>query len=66
MCCVILKPPRLKLRHYATCFIDFNKYLASFPGGKLTGKIGVKELNEILLNSMPNSWSNQEYVQVLD
>ena len=27
-------------------------------------KIGVTELNEILLNSMPNSWYKQAYVQV--
>ena len=28
--------------------------------------MGVTELNEILLNSMPNIWSNQSYVQVFD
>ena len=29
-------------------------------------KIGVTELNEILLNSMPNSWSMQAYAQGFD
>ena len=26
----------------------------------------MKELNEILLNSMPNSWNKQAYVQIFD
>ena len=30
----------------------------------MTNKIGVTKLNEVFLNSMPNSWSNQAYVQV--
>ena len=29
-------------------------------------KIGGTELNEILKNSMPNSWSKQAYVQGFD
>ena len=29
-------------------------------------KIGVTELNEILLNSMPTSWSKQAYVKGFD
>ena len=32
----------------------------------MTDKIGVTELNNILLNSMPNSWSKQAYVQDFD
>ena len=60
----IRKPRVLKVRFYAACLIDFNKYLTLFPGEKLTDNIGVAELNEILLNSMPNSWIKQEYVQV--
>ena len=32
----------------------------------MSDKIGVTKLNEVLLNSMPNSWSNQEYVQGFD
>ena len=32
----------------------------------MTDKIGVPELNEILLNSMPTSWSKQVYVQGFD
>ena len=31
-----------------------------------TQKFGMTELNEILLNSMPNSWSKQAYVQGFD
>ena len=29
----------------------------------MTDKIDVNKLNEILLNSMPNSWSKQAYMQ---
>ena len=57
------KPHGLKVRCYTGHLIDLNKYLASFPGLKLTDKIGLSELNESLLNSMPNSWINQAYVQ---
>ena len=32
----------------------------------MTDKIGVTKLNEILLNSMPNRWSKQAYVQGFD
>ena len=32
----------------------------------MTDKIGMTELNEILLNSMPNSWSKKLYVQGFD
>ena len=32
----------------------------------MADKIGVTELNEILLNSMPNSWYKQAYVQGFD
>ena len=53
----------LNVRRYAARLIDLNKYLDSFPGGKLSGKLGVTELNELFLNSMPNTWIMQAYVQ---
>ena len=56
----------LKLRRYAARLIDSNQYLDSFPGATLSDKIGVTELDNILSNSMPNSWSNQAYVQGFD
>ena len=40
--------------------------LSSFPGAKMSDKIGVTDLNGNLLNSMPNSWSKQAYVQVFE
>ena len=43
--------------------IGLNQYLDSFPGATFSDKIGVTELNKILLNSMPNIWSKQAYVQ---
>ena len=60
------KPHGLKVRLYMTCLIDLSGYLPSFPGSTPTHKIGMTELNEILLNSMPNSWSKQAYVQGFD
>ena len=32
----------------------------------MTDKIGITELNEILLNSIPNRWSKKAYVQGFD
>ena len=57
------KPCGLKVRQYADNFIDLNKYLDLFPGSTMSDKIGVTELNEILLNSMPNIWIKQAYLQ---
>ena len=59
----IKKPCGIKVIHYADHLIDFNEYLDSFPGDNLYDKIGVTEMNEILFNCMPNSWSKQSYVQ---
>ena len=56
----------LKFRRYEARLIDMNKYLASFPGANLDDKIGVTELNKILLNSMPTSWSKRAYTQGFD
>ena len=44
--------------------IYLNIYLDSFPGSKLSENIGVTDLNEVFLNSMPNIWINWAYVQV--
>ena len=56
----------LTIRHYAARFIYLNEYLDSFLGATLADKIDVTELNEIILNIMPNSWSKQAYVQGFD
>ena len=42
------------------------EYLASFLGVTLDDKIGVTELNEILINSMSTNWYKQSYVQGFD
>ena len=57
------KPRGLKVGWNAARLIDINEYLAYFPGAALSEKIVVTELNEILINSMPNSWIKQAYVQ---
>ena len=60
------KPNQLKVICYVACLIDLNEYLTSFPGSTPTHKIGTTALNEILLYSMPSSWSKQAYVQGFD
>ena len=59
----IKKPCSLTIRRYVVRLIDLNKYLESFPVSTLTDKISVTRINEILLNSMPNSWSKYTYMQ---
>ena len=46
--------------------IDINEYLFVLPGAKASDKICEMELNAILLNSTPNIWSRQAYVQGFD
>ena len=53
----------LKVRRYAARLIDINRYLTSIPGETVLEKIGVTKFNEILLNSIPNSWIKKAYVQ---
>ena len=60
------KPRSLKVKLYAAYLIDLNEYLASFPWETMADKIVVTELNEILLNSMPDRWSNQAGDQCLN
>ena len=55
-------PHGLKVRRYASRMIGLVEYLAVFPGANISDKICVTELNEIMLNDMPNSWRNQAYV----
>ena len=62
----IRNPIKLKVRRYAARLIYINDYLAAFPGAKESEKIGETDLNEILLNSMPNIWIRQAYVQGFD
>ena len=66
MCRGMRNPRRSKVRRYASLLIDINDNLSVAPGTTMSGKIGVTEINEILLNSMPNSWIKPAYVQVFD
>ena len=56
-------PRSLKVSFYAAQLIGLNEYLDVFPGEKMSDKICMTELNEIMLNSMPNIWSEQAYVK---
>ena len=66
MRCGIKKARNITVRRYAERLIDLNEYLVSFTGENLTDKIVGTKLNEILLNSMPNSWSKQAYLKGFD
>ena len=57
------KSGSLKLGCYEARLINLIGYLASFPGDTMDDKIGFTELNEIVLKSMPNSWTKTVYVQ---
>ena len=57
------KTGNLTVRGYVAHLIDLNEYFAALLWANLIDKIGVIELNEILLNSMPKSWHNQAYVK---
>ena len=59
----IRKPLGLKVMDYTAHMINTNKSLSAFPGRKESYKISEMELNENVLNIMPNEWSNQAYVQ---
>ena len=54
------------MKRYATRLIYLNGYLEYFTGATMADKIIVTELNEILLNSMPNRWSKQACVKGFD
>ena len=56
----------LKVRRYTDCMIDLNEYLYVFPGAKASDKTCEMELNEILLNIMPNIWNKRAYMQGFD
>ena len=60
------KTRSLTVRRYAAHLIDLNEYLESFTVATFTDKISVTKLNEILLNSMHNSWYKHAYVQGFD
>ena len=66
MCHGTRKPHKLKVRRYADRMIDINNHLSTFPRKKASDKIGETESSEIILNSMPNVWNNQDYVQGFD
>ena len=57
------EPRGLKAMFYDSFVIDINEYFAVFHKAKVSDKICEMELNEKLLNSMPNIWIRQAYVQ---
>ena len=62
----MMNPRNLKVRSYPTFTIDLNEDLAVLPEEKASEKFVDIELDEILLNSIPNIWIRQSYVQGYD
>ena len=60
------RPRELKVRRYTDRLIYINDYLYAYPGEKAKDNIIDTELSKILLNSMPNGWSKQAYMQGFD
>ena len=60
------KSHKLKVIHYAARMIKLKGYLADFPEENSSDKIGETELNEIILNIIPNGCIKQVYVQGFD
>ena len=56
----------LKVICYSVRLIDMIEYLDSSPGATFADNIDITELNDILLNIMPNSWYKKSYVQGFD
>ena len=54
----IKKQCGLKVGRYAAHKIDPNYHLAVFSGENITDNVCMTELDEILLNILPNSWRN--------
>ena len=63
MCRGMKNPRGFKVRFYAACIIDLNKYFSVLPGAKESDECFETEFNDIVLNSMPNIWTRQAYVQ---
>ena len=66
MRCEMRKPCEVKVRCYAAPMIQLNEYLAALPEANESDKIGETEYNKIILDSIPNGWSKQAYVQGFD
>ena len=56
-------PHGLKVRRYAAHMIELIVYLDAFPGAKESDKVGKTELNEIILNGMPNGLRSKSFIQ---
>ena len=63
---IMTNPCELKVRCYAAYIVDLNEYLSILTGGKAGEKFGEFELNEIILNSITDGWSKQEYSKGFD
>ena len=66
MRCGMRKPRSLKVKCYATSFIDLNEYLAVLPGEKIIDKTCMMEQNDFSKKSTPNRWRKQAYVLGFD
>ena len=56
------KPQDIQLKRSSAQLTELNNYLPRFPGSRNSKKMGLEELNEILLQSVPSSWARQAYI----
>ena len=60
------KPRDLLFKRFTERKIELDNYLPLFPGSRTSKKIPPKELNNILLHTVPNGWTKQAYLQGWD
>ena len=56
------KPQDIPFKCFSTRITELNNYLPLFLRYSTTKKIPPEELNEILLNAVPNGWAKQVYL----
>ena len=57
------KPQSLSFKRFTARLAELNDYLPLLPGSIKSNKVVPEELNEILLQSIPNGWAKQSYLQ---
>ena len=63
---VIRKPQYLPFKIFVARLTKINNYLPLFSGSSAAKKIPPKELNNIILHAVPNSWTKKAYLQGWD
>ena len=57
------KPRYMYFKRFTARLTEIDNFLPLLPGYEPTNKINTKELNKILLHTVPNEWERQYYFQ---